>query len=93
MSRLRIITIGYEGTTVGEFVAALKGDRAGATQIDQRLVALHRNLFVETNPIPVKWAVARMGLIGDTLRLPLTELSPEYHSIVSESLFAAGISV
>ena len=73
--------------------AALRGDRAGATQIDQRLVALHRNLFVESNPIPVKWAVSRMGLMGGTLRLPLTDLSPEYHAIVAESLFAAGISV
>ncbi len=73
--------------------AALRGDRAGATQIDQRLVALHRNLFVESNPIPVKWAVSRMGLMGGTLRLPLTELSPEYHAVVAESLFAAGINV
>jgi len=71
--------------------AALASDRAGATQIDQRLVALHRNLFVETNPIPVKWALARMGLIHGALRLPLTELSAEYHAIVTESLFAAGI--
>jgi 4-hydroxy-tetrahydrodipicolinate synthase len=73
--------------------AALRGDRAGATQVDQRLVALHRNLFVESNPIPVKWAAARMGLCGGTLRLPLTELSAEYHGIVTESLFAAGIDV
>jgi 4-hydroxy-tetrahydrodipicolinate synthase len=73
--------------------AALRGDRAGATQIDQRLVALHRNLFVESNPIPVKWAVARMGLIGGTLRLPLTELSAEFQAVVTESLFAAGITV
>ncbi len=73
--------------------AALRGDRAGATQIDQRLVALHRNLFVEPNPTPVKWALARMGLMGDTLRLPLLELSPQYHAIVLESLFAAGISI
>jgi 4-hydroxy-tetrahydrodipicolinate synthase len=73
--------------------AAMRGDRAGATQIDQRLVALHRNLFVESNPIPVKWALARMGLIGGALRLPLTELSPEFHAVVSESLFAAGISL
>ena len=73
--------------------AALRGERAVATQIDQRLVALHRNLFVESNPIPVKWAVARMGLAGDTIRLPLTELSPEYHAIVTESLFAAGITI
>ena len=56
-------------------------------------MALHRNLFVESNPIPVKWALARMGLIGGTLRLPLTELSAEYHAAVSEALFAAGIPV
>jgi 4-hydroxy-tetrahydrodipicolinate synthase len=73
--------------------AALRGDRAGATLVDQRLVALHRNLFVESNPIPVKWALARMGLMGGALRLPLTELSPEFHAIVTESLFAAGISL
>jgi 4-hydroxy-tetrahydrodipicolinate synthase len=73
--------------------AALRGDRAGATQIDQRLVALHRNLFVESNPIPVKWAAARMGLMGGTLRLPLTELSAQFHAVVNESLFAAGITV
>jgi 4-hydroxy-tetrahydrodipicolinate synthase len=73
--------------------AALRGDRAGATLVDQRLVALHRNLFVESNPIPVKWALARMGLMGGALRLPLTELSAEFHAIVTESLFAAGISV
>ena len=73
--------------------AALRGDRAGATQIDQRLVALHRNLFVESNPIPVKWAVARMGLMGGTLRLPLTELSEEFHAVVNESLFAAGVTI
>jgi len=71
--------------------AAMAGDRAGATQVDQRLVALHRNLFVESNPIPVKWALARMGLMNGTLRLPLTELSAQYHAIVTESLFAAGI--
>jgi 4-hydroxy-tetrahydrodipicolinate synthase len=73
--------------------AALRGDRAAATQIDQRLVALHRNLFVESNPIPVKWAVSRMGLAGSRIRLPLTELSAEYQSVVVESMFAAGISI
>lgn len=73
--------------------AAVRGDRAGATHIDQRLVGLHRNLFVESNPIPVKWALARMGLIGDALRLPLTTLSSEYHSSVIEALFEAGITV
>jgi len=73
--------------------AALRGDRAAATQVDQRLVALHRNLFLESNPIPVKWALARMGLIGGAIRLPLTPLSPEFHALVAESLFAAGITV
>jgi len=73
--------------------AAMASDRAGATQVDQRLVALHRNLFVESNPIPVKWALARMGLMNGTLRLPLTDLSAQYHAIVTESLFAAGISI
>jgi 4-hydroxy-tetrahydrodipicolinate synthase len=73
--------------------AALRGDRAGATLVDQRLVALHRNRFVESNPSPVKWALARLGLMGGALRLPLTELSAEFHAIVTESLFAAGISV
>lgn len=73
--------------------AALRGERAVATQIDQRLVALHRNLFVESNPIPVKWAVHRMGLAGAAIRLPLTELSAEYHAVVTESLFAAGLSI
>jgi len=73
--------------------AALRGERAVATQVDQRLVALHRNLFVEPNPTPVKWALARMGLMGGTLRLPLLDLSPQFHAVVMESLFAAGISV
>lgn len=73
--------------------AALGGDRAAATQVDQRLVALHRNLFVESNPIAVKWALARMGLIHGTLRLPLTELSAEFHPVIVEALFAAGITV
>jgi 4-hydroxy-tetrahydrodipicolinate synthase len=73
--------------------AAIRGERAVATQIDQRLVALHRNLFVESNPIPVKWALAKMGLMGGTLRLPLTALSDSFHAVVTESLFAAGITV
>jgi 4-hydroxy-tetrahydrodipicolinate synthase len=88
------VTANVAPRAVADMVAAaLRGDRAGATQIDQRLVALHRNLFVESNPIPVKWALARMGLIGGDLRLPLTGLSPQFHALVSESLFAAGITV
>ena len=55
--------------------AALAGDIAAGRAIDSELQALHRDLFVEANPIPVKWAVAQMGLIGNTIRLPLVELS------------------
>ncbi len=54
--------------------AALSGDAAKAEKLDQPLAALHNDLFVEANPIPVKWAVAKQGLCGSTLRLPLTEL-------------------
>ena len=71
--------------------AALRGDRAGATQIDQRLVALHRNLFVESNPIPVKWAVQQMGLIKGGIRLPLTPLSAAYYEQVREAMRHAGV--
>jgi 4-hydroxy-tetrahydrodipicolinate synthase len=88
------VTANVAPRTMSDMVnAAIRGERAGATQIDQRLVGLHRNLFVESNPIPVKWAAARMGLMGGTLRLPLTPLSPEYHAAVTESLFAAGITL
>jgi 4-hydroxy-tetrahydrodipicolinate synthase len=73
--------------------AALSGDASGAARIDARLAPLHRNLFVEANPIPVKWALARMGLIGSGIRLPLTELSPGYHGVVIESLLAAGVAL
>lgn len=72
-------------------VAAARGDAALAAQIDARLAPLHEHLFVEPNPIPVKWALARMGLIGGTLRLPLTELSARYHDVVAAALRAAQI--
>ena len=56
-------------------VAALAADVARAMEIQLRLLPLHRQLFVEPNPIPVKWAMARMGLCGPTLRLPMTDLT------------------
>ncbi len=59
-------------------VAALDGDLAAARVLDADFQLLHRDLFVEANPIPVKWAVARMGLIGNAIRLPLVELSPAH---------------
>ena len=72
-------------------VAALKGDNRGAMEIQNRLMPLHRHLFVEANPIPLKWAMARMGLCGPALRLPMTPLSPAYHAQVEAALRSAGL--
>lgn len=71
--------------------AALRGDRAGAAAINARLMALHRDLFVEANPIPVKWALHEMGLIPSGIRLPLTPLSPRHHDTVRRALHEAGV--
>ncbi len=57
--------------------AALRGAHDAAASIDARVAPLHRTLFVEPNPIPVKWAVHRLGLIGEAIRLPLVPLSPD----------------
>lgn len=70
--------------------AALKGDWETAEAIDARLAALHSALFVESNPIPVKWAVNQLGLAGPTLRLPLTPLSEQHHETVRQALKLAG---
>lgn len=72
--------------------AARAGDRARAEQLDAPLRALHRDLFVESNPIPVKWALEEMGLIGPGIRLPLTRLSEPCHDVVRAALAAAGIA-
>ncbi len=72
-------------------MAALDGDVVRAREINFQLLGLHRKLFVEANPIPVKWAVARMGLMKDVLRLPLTPLSPTAYSIVEQAMFQAGV--
>jgi 4-hydroxy-tetrahydrodipicolinate synthase len=71
-------------------VAALNGEVAKAREINYRLLGLHRNLFVEANPIPVKWAVARMGKMKNSLRLPLTPLSPSAHAVVEAAMRQAG---
>lgn len=71
--------------------AALAGDEARARAIDATLQALHRDLFVEANPIPVKWALAEMGLIPRGIRLPLTPLSPQHHATVRAALSQAGV--
>jgi 4-hydroxy-tetrahydrodipicolinate synthase len=71
--------------------AALAGNRAAATAINQRLEALHRDLFVESNPIPVKWALHEMGLIPPGIRLPLTPLSERHHDTLRQALRQAGV--
>jgi 4-hydroxy-tetrahydrodipicolinate synthase len=73
--------------------AAIAHKRAEAERIDARLQPLHRTLFCESNPIPVKWAVERMGLIGPGIRLPLTPLAPQYHAAVLEAMVAASVRV
>lgn len=71
---------------------ALAGKFDEAEMINSRLVDLHKNLFVEGNPIPVKWAAYKMGLISDpSLRLPLTVLSEQYHSLIEQSLKKADL--
>ncbi len=71
--------------------AALRGDRTQAEAINQRLIALHKNLFVESNPIPVKWALYEMGLIPPGIRLPLTPLSAPHHDAVRQALREANV--
>ncbi len=73
--------------------AASAGQRAQADAINQKLLALHKDLFVEANPIPVKWALFKMGLIPRGIRLPLTELSEKYHATVLQAIRQAGLSV
>jgi 4-hydroxy-tetrahydrodipicolinate synthase len=70
--------------------AALRGDIASARAINERLSTLNAKLFVEANPIPVKWAMDEMGLCGGALRLPLSPLSPPFHDTVRNALREAG---
>ena len=72
-------------------VAAIAGDVKKAMDIQFKLMPVHKNLFVEANPIPVKWAMARMGLCGGTLRLPMTELSKPQQPVVEAALRASGL--
>lgn len=71
--------------------AALEGNAIKAREINARLVGLHRHLFCEANPIPVKWAVEHMGLIGGGIRLPLTRLADSLHERVRQAMRQAGI--
>lgn len=72
--------------------AALAGNRNKAGEINERLMGLHKGLFVEANPIPVKWALHEMALIPPGIRLPLTVLSRQYHATVREAMLKAGVS-
>ncbi|MDR5860811.1 4-hydroxy-tetrahydrodipicolinate synthase [Halomonas eurihalina] len=71
--------------------AAIAGETDKAHQINTRLMPLHTNLGIEANPIPVKWALNRMGMLEPGIRLPLTWLSEKYHSTVSEAMQLAGL--
>ena len=71
--------------------AAIAGQRDEAMRIQKLLLPLHRSLFVEANPIPVKWAMQRMGLCGGDLRLPLTPMSGSCHSVVESALQSTGL--
>ena len=71
--------------------AAMSGDAKRAMALQLKLMPLHQNLFVEANPIPVKWAAARMGLCGPTLRLPMTPLSASNEPKVEAALRAVGL--
>jgi 4-hydroxy-tetrahydrodipicolinate synthase len=72
-------------------MAALRGDIQEAMRIQFLLMPMHKNLFVEANPIPVKWAMNQMGLCGPTLRLPMTELSESQQPVVKAALKASGL--
>lgn len=71
--------------------AALAGDADRAQELDAKLAGLHERLFVEANPIPVKWALHEMGRIGPGIRLPLTPLSDQWHAAVREALIEADL--
>ncbi len=73
------------------YLMALTGNTVAAREIDGKLSALHQAMFIESNPIPVKWALSEMGLIGSAIRLPLTPLMPENHARVRDALQQAGV--
>lgn len=72
-------------------VAAMAGDVKQARAINAKLFALHQKLFVEANPIPVKWVLQQMGLIGSGIRLPLVTLSEQYHDTLRSAMKSASI--
>ena len=86
------VTANVAPRAMADMVAAgLRGDFAAAEKLDAALVALHRDLFVESNPIPAKWALTRMGVMGEGIRLPLTPLSAGAQPAVLAALRSAGV--
>ena len=71
--------------------AAIENDRVAAESIDKKLRELHQQLFIQSNPIPVKWAVAEMGLIGEGIRLPLTWLTDDCYDLVRHAMQQAEV--
>jgi 4-hydroxy-tetrahydrodipicolinate synthase len=71
--------------------AAIAGNEEETNRLNELLTPLNHKLFLEANPIPVKWALYRMGLIGPAIRLPLTPLSEKFHAEVEEALRASGV--
>ncbi|XAH25634.1 4-hydroxy-tetrahydrodipicolinate synthase [Xylophilus sp. GW821-FHT01B05] len=72
-------------------VAAIAGDARQALQIQMQLLPVHKHLFVEANPIPLKWVMERMGLCGGTMRLPMTRLAAANEPVVEQALRASGL--
>ena len=73
--------------------AALAGNRETAEKINSELLLLHKDLFVESNPIPVKWALNKMGLMSSGIRLPLVPLSSQHHETVIQAMKQAGVNI
>jgi len=91
-----VVTV--SGNVVPKAVAELcressAGNSLEAKAIDDRLQPLNKALFVQSNPIPVKWALQQMGLIGDGIRLPLTPFAEEYHEQMLDALRTAGVEL
>jgi 4-hydroxy-tetrahydrodipicolinate synthase len=72
-------------------MAAIQGDTKKAMEIQFKLMPVHKQLFIEPNPIPVKWALLRMGRCGGALRLPLTPLGESGQKALAEALHSAGL--
>lgn len=85
------VTANVAPSKMQEMMTLAKTDLAQAKLIDDTLAPLHDKLFCEANPIPVKWALSRAGRIPPGIRLPLTELSPNFHADIEAAMTTAGV--